>query len=442
MKITPLQDWIAARMGTHGHCLSRVDIERRQLPGLRETVRRASAGSRFYSARLGKLSEADLHSLEDLHRFPFTTARDLRRNPYSFLCASQGNISRVVTLGTSGTSGQPKRVFFTAEDLESTIDFFRQGMSILAKRGDRVLILLPGERPGSVGDLLREALRRIGAEGIVHGPVNDVPGTLERMAREHIGVLVGTPTQVLSLGRQSDGKSAPRSILLSTDHVPKAIVEALRHIWNCEVFTHYGMTEMGYGGGVECSAHRGYHMREADLCFEIVHPETGRPVPDGVTGEVVFTTLTRMGMPLIRYRTGDLGRFLPDACPCGTVLKTMDRIEGRIDGRVPIAGGSVLTIAELDEALFPMEGLLDFEASISREDNRDRLHIELSLRDAGNRRAPDRALDALRTVPAIRLAELRGDLVVTLAQRPHALPATGSTAKRTLVDNRNPERVS
>ncbi len=83
-------------------------------------------------------------------------------------------------------------------------------------------------------------------------------------------------------------QKAPRTILLSTDYVPAAIVDVLENIWGCKVFNHYGTTEMGLGGGVECEAYRGYHLHEADMLFEIVNPETGEPVPDGEYGEVVL----------------------------------------------------------------------------------------------------------------------------------------------------------
>lgn len=442
MTITPLDDWVHTKTGRRGRRLSRVDIENHQLLALRETIRHASLKSSFYARHLGGMSDTDLRELDDLSRFPLTTPEHLRRNPLSFLCVSQSSIGRVVTLGTSGTSGEPKRIFFTDDDLESTVDFFAQGMSALTNSGDRVLILLPGERPGSVGDLLVQSLRRIGAQGIVHGPVGDARSTLVVMDRERTDVLVGIPAQVLALVRESSGKPGPRGVLLSTDYVPAAIVNELQQIWDCEVFTHYGMTEMGYGGGVECRAHRGYHMREADLYFEIVHTETGRPLPEGQTGEVVFTTLARVGMPLIRYRTGDLSRFLPGSCPCGTVLKTMERVNGRLDGRVRLSGGSILTIGELDEALFPIDEIIDFRATLTREEGKDLLHIELGVKNTGERTTGGRAREALRKLPAIGFAELRGDLALKVAADRFRAGLIGSAAKRTIIDKRNQGSVT
>lgn len=447
VKITPLENWIADKIGAPDGRLSRTDLEVYQLTRLRETVRLAKGRSSFYAERLKGFSEEDLHSLDDLSRFPFTTEEDIRRNPMSFLCVSQGEIDRVVTLSTSGTTGNPKRLFFTAEDRELTVDFFQRGMSVFTNSGDRVLILMPGERPGSVGDLLVKGLERLGATGIVHGPVTDVARTLDAMERERIDVLVGLPVQVLSLARASAGAivKPPRSVLLSADHAPDAISRELQRLWDCQVFTHYGMTEMGFGGGVECLARLGYHTREADLYFEIVDPESGRPQPDGEWGEAVFTTLTRRGMPLIRYRTGDLGRFRPLPCRCGTVLKTMDRIRGRVNGRVKIGNGLHLTMADLDEALFPIAGLLDFTATITSESSKDRLHVRLEvLNDHGPEALPG-AARALRTIPAVLSAELRGELLLSVDLRGESFQRvdsrTASSAfKRTIRDMRNHEK--
>ncbi|MCL6479154.1 MAG: AMP-binding protein [Peptococcaceae bacterium] len=417
MVMTPLQNRIAAKIGSAGGSLTREAIENYQLGKLRETIELAGSRSVFYREALARRHK-NINSLKDLQHLPFTTAEDLRRNPLHFLCVSQDEISRVVTLQSSGTTGEPKRLYFTREDQELTIDFFHIGMSTLVGPGDKVLILLPGKLPGSVGDLLVKGLQRLGARGIPHGLVTDPEHTLRVMREEEVDALVGIPTQVLSLARHRNkgGKDIPlriKSVLLSTDYVPRAIARELENSWNCRVYSHYGMTEMGLGGGVECRSLAGYHLREADLYFEVINPVTGQPVPEGEEGEVVFTTLTRKGMPLIRYRTGDKARFIPEPCPCETVLKRMGLVTGRINGSCRVAGG-LLTMRELDEALFPVEGLVDFEASLSRADGVDRLNIGVRMAGEVDDKTRIFLRKALETIPLIKHAVIQGNLEVNL----------------------------
>ena len=168
------------------------------------------------------------------------------------------------------------------------------------------------------------------------------------------------------------------SVLLSTDYVPRAITETLRNVWDCRVFNHYGMTETGLGGGVECEALDGYHLRDADLYFEVVDHESGEAVADGTTGEVVFTTLTRRGMPLIRYKTGDMAGIVPQPCPCGTFLRRMERVRGRWESGIRLGPESTLTLPDMDEALFRLPGLLDYRATVSQgREGTFRLHVDV-----------------------------------------------------------------
>ncbi len=361
MELTPLEPWIARKIGVSR--LTREALGAYQMARLRETLAWARERSRFYRARMADVPTG-LESLADMAALPFTTAAALREDALCFVCVSQGDIARVVTLDTSGTTGAPKRLYFTVDDQELTVDFFQVGMSTFTAPGDRVLILLPYARPDSVGDLLAQALARMNAKGIPHGPVTDVAATLDTLARERVAGLVRTPTQVLTLARYPEQKTlAVRFALLTTDHVPQAIVAAVEAAWGCIVYNHYGMTETGLCGGVDCAARRGYHLREADLYVEVVDPRTGRVLPDGDEGEIVFTTLTRRGMPLIRYRTGDIGLFIPRACPCGTALKTLAHVTRRRDNVAQLPTGDALALVELDEALFALESVADFAAA-------------------------------------------------------------------------------
>ena len=166
---TPLEPWVFERAGAR-------DVEElraHQLRALCATVARVRARSPFYSELLRDVQPGDLESLDDLARLPLTTADDVRAHGMRLLCVHPGEVDRIVTLPTSGTTGEPKRIHFTVADQELTLDFFHRGMSVLVRPGQRVLILLPGERPGSVGDLLRRGLAQMEVEGVVHGPIVD-----------------------------------------------------------------------------------------------------------------------------------------------------------------------------------------------------------------------------------------------------------------------------
>jgi len=365
LQANPLDAWTADKIGRPGSVLTRSDLDDHQLRQLRETLAWAKRHSPFYRRLLENVVAATLENIDDVRRLPFTTADDLRRNDPPLLCVSQSEISHVVTLETSGTSGAPKRVFFTPEDMEATLDFFAHGMRLPARAGDRVLILFPGERPGSVGDLLARALERLGATAIPFGWPHDPAVAAEVLRREEPDVVAGAPVPTLAVARHAAAPGRPpirvRSVLLSADHAAANLRRNLAELWDCEIFEHYGMTEMGLGGGVDCEAHAGYHGRESDLLVEIVDPASGEPVPAGEPGEVVVTTLRRRGMPLVRYRTGDLSRLLPDPCPCGSPLRRLERIARRVAGGVRV-GPAELTIGMLDEAVFAVPRVADFRA--------------------------------------------------------------------------------
>jgi phenylacetate-coenzyme A ligase PaaK-like adenylate-forming protein len=172
----------------------------------------------------------------------------------------------------------------------------------------------------------------------------------------------------------------------------------LENTWGCKVFNHYGATEMGLGGGVECEAHRGFHLREADMFFEIVNPETGEPVQDGEYGEVVFSTLTRRGMPLVRYRMGDRSRFIVGECPCGTKLRTLEKVRGRFSGFVSV-GDEILKLPDFDEALFALSGLLNFSITVSGSAGEEALLIDTQmLTGEDSAREAEKALESVSSI--------------------------------------------
>ncbi len=351
----PLDNWIKGKIGLIQDAdLTREELEKYQLEKITATLRMAKENSAFYKEHLKAIDPDAIKDLKDIGKIPFMTEKDLRNRGNEMLCVRNAQISRIVTLETSGTTANPKRVFYTKEDQELTIDYFHHGMKNLVDARDVVLILMPCARPGSVGDLLDIGLQRLGAKtlpyGLLKSEYQDVPAVLKQMEKEGVTSIVGTPTQVAELARISseltkafDGLTSQRkwqsivstivsqmrSVLLSAEYVSKEACDLINHAWNCQVFEHYGMTEMGLGGAVSCWALEGYHPREADLYFEIIDSKTSEVLPDGEFGEVVFTTLTRKGMPFIRYRTGDISRWLTEPCKCGSILKRLDKVGDR-----------------------------------------------------------------------------------------------------------------
>jgi phenylacetate-coenzyme A ligase PaaK-like adenylate-forming protein len=377
---TPLHAWLGRKLGlAPGQDPNPDNIAAYQLAKLRQAIAYARAHSPFYGERLSGLPAGFPDRLADLARLPFTTAEDLRRQHLAMLCVSQDQVVRVVTLRTSGTTATPKRVYFSDSDLELTLDFFHHGMSTLVEPGGCVLILLPGSTPDSVGDLLARALVRMQVRSVVHGPLGDPGGAIAEALSVKADCLVGIPVQVLAMAEHPQAarlKGVIKSILLTTDYVPRAIAARIHRAWGCEIFEHYGMTETGLGGGVDCRAHAGYHLRGADLYYEVVDPETGEPLAPGQEGELVVSTLTRQAMPLLRYRTGDWGRLLsPEGCPCGGVTPRLDRVPGRLANKILLPGGEGLAMGVLDEALFAVPGLMDYRAHLQASDQVQRLKL-------------------------------------------------------------------
>lgn len=381
----PYDTWMAHRLGLEK--LTREDLCAHQLERLNRTLVRAKNLSPFYSRHLANITRFPMQSLEEVADLPFTTPQDVRERGLSMLCVGQGEISRVVTLSTSGTTGEPKQLQFTGDDQDLTLGIFQSSMEQVARPGEACFVLLPCSTPGGVGDLLCTAIRKLGARPIAHGAISNLKETALRMAKEASCTLVGIPAQVLALARYCEARGIDvhvRSALLCTDYVSRAIACALKDIWNCPVFEYYGMTEACYAGGMECAAHDGCHMHETDLLVEIVDPQSGRVLPDGEEGEVVITSLLRRGMPLIRYRTGDISRILPEPCPCGSVLRRLEKIRRRRHCLLYLDEKELsLSMADLDEALILLPWLGKFGAELVQDGQGATL--ELSLGYFGNR---------------------------------------------------------
>jgi phenylacetate-coenzyme A ligase PaaK-like adenylate-forming protein len=342
-----IDTWIGEKIGLPPNApLTREAIEGYQLAALRRTLYYVKENSRWYSRTLKDIDTVrDVCSVTDLAKLPFTDTSELTSFGTDMVCVSASQVSRIVTLPTSGTTGEPKRVYFTEADQELMIDYNANGLKVMTSPGDLWLALMPAERPGSVGNLIVAGLARMGCEAIAYGILpyegGDDDRALALMAERGVNCMLATTSAASRLARRYASETSaagsllqqiPQSmnaVLLSAEYVSDENVRLIEETWDCKVFEHYGMTEMGLGGAMACETRAGYHPREADLIFEIIDPKSGDVLPDGEYGEIVFTTLTREAMPFIRYRTGDFSRFIPGPCPCGSATKRLDRVADR-----------------------------------------------------------------------------------------------------------------
>ena len=298
---------------------SRSEIEAMQLRKLNALLEKEHDRQGFY-----RNLPASLRSLDELKSLPFTTAEDLAAHGNAMLLLSQSAVERVVTERTSGTTGAAKRLFYTAGDLERTVQLFTAGLGELIFPGSVTMICFPFSGPNGLGDLIAEAISRLGAKPLRVGVGKSYLELSELLERERPDTFVGMAVPLLSQLRVC-GSGSLRRALVSGDACPEGVMRSIEAMLGSRLFPHYGSREMALGGAITCEAHAGMHLRENHVIAEIVSP-AGKPLPVGEWGELVITTIGMEAMPLIRYRTGDYTRILPGVCPCGSEIARLDSV--------------------------------------------------------------------------------------------------------------------
>ena len=379
MKRTKLENWIMDIEALPE--LTREGLENLQLWRLNETLARLKARGGFYRDCPEKLN-----CLADLRKLPFTTAEMLSAAPGKFLTTSQSEVSRVISGATSGTTGPAKRVFYTENDTEHTVGFFAAGISEMLAEGESCFIAFPFTGPFGLGDLIAQAVERLGGVPIRAGFGQTWGEMLELVRQTQPDTYIGFPVTLLSLSRMYGDHFPIQRALVSGDACPEGVMAELEKALGGKLYPHYGSRECGLGGAVTCPAHEGMHLRENHILPEIID-EHGNVLPDGEYGELVITTIGADAMPLIRYRTGDYTRILP-TCPCGGVTKRLDTVSRR-EGEI--------SMEALDSTLFRIPELVDYQARFD-----GKLHLHCLCRG----RIMDSVSDVLRQKYPLLEAEI------------------------------------
>ncbi len=358
------------------------DIERYHIFLFRKAYAYAVQKSAFYRdlAQKTGITAEDINSLADISKIPLTTPEDIARAPYLFACIPLGDIASITTFSSSGTTGPQKKVFVSPTDLERMTDFMAAGMREVAKEGDTVQVMLPSRRPNDQSSLLAIGVRKMGGIPVITGNALSPEEQIQKIDENHPSVLFGETAYIWRVTqetrRRHDLKNKGiKTVFLTAEHCADAMREQLEKTWGAAVEVHYGMTEMGLAVSIECQAHDGYHYNETDLMVEVVDPATGKALADDEEGEIVFTTLKREAMPLIRYRTHDFSRLLGTPCKCGAAtVKKIAPVTRRRE-TIVIINGDELYPSIFDELLFKIPDIIDYQATISNDGTKNILTL-------------------------------------------------------------------
>lgn len=428
--------WNTAEAGT------RKEIEALQLLRLRWQVEYAYDHVPFYRSAFDAVGLKPFHiqSLSDLGRIPFTVKNDLRDHyPTGLFAVPNREIVRYHA--SSGTTGKPIVVGYTRNDMENWTECCARMAAAAGVTAEDTAQVAFGYGLFTGGFGLHYGLERIGASVI---PISS--GNSERqlmfMKDLHTTVLVATPSYVLHLTEvMEDMGISKEDLFLRTGmfggegHTPEMRVQIEARL-NINDTQNYGLTELcGPGLSFECLEHTGMHINEDFFIAEIIDSQTGEVLPEGSTGEIVITTLTKEGIPMLRYRTKDITRIDYEPCACGRTFARMDLIKGRTDDMMVIRGVNVFP-SQVESVLMGIEGIgQQYQLIISTEKYMDRMEVQVELLDGSMlesysnlERLTNEIRHKIKTV-------LQIDVKVTLLN-PKTLERTAGKSKR-VIDKRS-----
>ncbi len=396
------------------------DLEAHQLAGLKWTVAHAYDGSPFYRARLDAagVRPDDIRTLDDMKRLPFTTADDLRDGyPFPLLSVPLTDVVRLHA--SSGTTGKRKVMTYTGKDISDWANMFARCYEMAGlTREDRVQICV-GYGVWTAGVGFQLGCERFGAMAVPVGP-----GFLDMQCQFLVDfgstVICCTSSMALLVSeevrrRGLSDKVRLKKVIYGSERTSDAMREKISAgLGGAELYDIPGMTELyGPGTGLECGAHRGIHYWADYYILEILNPETLEPVAPGELGEMVVTTLAKEAAPLIRYRTRDLTRLLPEPCPCGNPLPRHDRLLGRSDDMIKFRAVNIYP-GQIDAVLSYSRGVgSEYQIVLEhRPDGKDHMTVRVERIEGANLSDDERVKkDIVRAIKSQMLVSAEVELV-------------------------------
>ncbi|WP_457568968.1 phenylacetate--CoA ligase family protein [Desulfurobacterium sp.] len=365
----------------HLETLPREIIEKVQLERLRKTIRRIKEKNRIYWEKIGKVEPEDIKSLDDLKRLPFLTKDDLRKGyPFGFACGEQKDFVRFHM--SSGTTGTPVVNPYTPADVDQWGEIMARCLAAAGLTFSDVLQITPSFGLFNGGFGFHYGAEKLGCFVVPIGPGRTLL-QLKFFKDFNTTALAGIasyPLRIIEVAKEEGFDFSETSLKVGIFGAEVWSEEMRRYIekeMGIEAFDIIGMTETGgVGLGIECNYHNGIHVWEDHYIVEIIDPETGDVLPDGEEGEMVVTTLTREGLPLIRYRTRDITRIVSrERCECGRTHLKVARIKGRTDDMLKVKGVCFYP-RQVEEIVMKYPEILpDYQIIIGKVEGKDTIKL-------------------------------------------------------------------
>ena len=422
-------------------CASRDEMAAIQSERLIKTVERVYHNIPSYRAKMQEkgLVPADIKSIEDISKLPFTEKSDLRDNyPFGMFTVPMSEIVRVHA--SSGTTGKPTVVGYTRNDLNMWAEVVTRTLCMAGVHQDDIVQVAYGYGLFTGGLGMHYGTENLGATVI---PISggNTQKQLQLMQDFGTSVIACTPSYALFLAEVMKDKNIdPESLNLRvgifgaepwSENMRKEIESKLK----IKAIDIYGLSEIvGPGVSCECEEQAGMHINEDHFIPEIIHPETLEPMPHGEIGELVFTTVTKEGIPIIRYRTRDLTRLIYDKCKCGRTLVRMEKCMGRSDDMLIIRGVNVFP-SQIESVLLEMsETEPHYLLIVEREGTLDILKVMVEVQEQFFSDEV-RVLEALKKKITQNIQNTLGISVDVKLVEPKTIERTAGKSKR-VIDNR------
>ena len=428
----------------HYETMDREQLEALQLDRLRNTLQHLNANVPFYREKFKEMGfmPGDLKSLSDLSRLPMTYKKDLRDHyPFGLFAVPRRDVVRIHA--SSGTTGKPTVVGYTAHDLDIWSEMTAR---ILTAGGltpeDTVQAFGHGLFTGAFG--MHYGLEKIGCMVVPASSGNTEKQIMLMQDFEATG-LICTPSYALYMLEVAEqmGIDPKEDLklkwgLFGSEGWSDAMRKEIEKRWNVDATDNYGMSELiGPGVSGECLHKDGMHINEDHFIVEVIDPDTGEVLPEGEVGELVFTSITKQALPLLRYRTMDLATVTREKCACGRTMARMSKVRGRTDDMLIIRGVNVFP-SQIESVIVSTEGVApQYQLLVTSQGYMDELEVQVEMvEDAFS--DDYRKLEAIECNLAHRLQTILGLKARVKLLEPGSLERFVGKAKR-VIDKRNRE---